>query len=240
MRGEHVPPYAIASKGKGSSPHARGAPLVDAHIWGFPGIIPACAGSTLATSPCSRCRRDHPRMRGEHSAPSLPPFTHRGSSPHARGARRGEPRRLDVAGIIPACAGSTSRNHPLRQAGRDHPRMRGEHSCTSIEGHQNEGSSPHARGAQPRRPDALAQAGIIPACAGSTLMGSLTTKAAWDHPRMRGEHFLTKMLRNFNTGSSPHARGAPRRLAYRDVSGGIIPACAGSTLKNPSSRYHTV
>ena len=66
-------------------------------------------------------------MRGEH-------FTHcaeiaalMGSSPHARGARRVERLPRKVAGIIPACAGSTVLDLLHGGADTDHPRMRGEH-----------------------------------------------------------------------------------------------------------------
>ena len=175
------------------------------------GIIPACAGSTdeceveedyyEGSSPHARGARngrsswscpsgDHPRMRGEH----------------VRGGAARTPRH----GIIPACAGSTtpvcamiastagSSPHArgalkpvvtLMAAWRDHPRMRGEHGA------------PHER--------LGLLAGIIPACAGSTLqnvwwyracIGSsphargalrITTGISCkvkDHPRMRGEH----------------------------------------------------
>ena len=121
---------------KGSSPHARGAlPLWRNEPQGR-GIIPACAGSTKGSTfarrqPWDHCapggiipacagstrrpitpplrRRDHPRMRGEHSGDEGSKVKLTGSSPHARGAQRarcggGVPR-----GIIPACAGSTYR-----------------------------------------------------------------------------------------------------------------------------------
>ena len=196
------------------------------------GIIPACAGNTVdgeeahrigegsspharGTRPCTaaakRPCRDHPRMRGEH------------------GFRVRVP--VEVAGIIPACAGNTSPrglsafagwgssphargtrpSWPRQQSGlRDHPRMRGEH------------------GFRVRVPVEVAR--IIPACAGNTGETELCdewcpgssphargTRARWaasttcprDHPRMRGEH-----ARMTNVGNAT-AR--------------IIPACAGNT-----------
>ena len=133
--------------------------------------------------------RDHPRMRGEHW-PGRPSTCARpGSSPHARGAlaaRLVDPR---VVGIIPACAGSTSR--------------------ASLHSYRHAGSSPHARGARNPQGAGNLGVGIIPACAGSTF-GSITTQSLMtgssphargaqcrgsaarvctgDHPRMRGEH----------------------------------------------------
>ena len=230
-------PVVCAYNRMGSSPHARGAPtpsstarpasgdhprmrgehfLPPVLAAELVGIIPACAGST------------YKQLR--NLAPSV------GSSPHARGAPPpSSGRRPSRRGIIPACAGSTGASLPFlarckgssphargapssRHGGswrcRDHPRMRGEHHL--------------------ERSGAELEARIIPACAGSTLrrmtwkgthVGSSphargapaarigTRKAAWDHPRMRGEH-------------------VPRAVL---VSGGvgIIPACAGSTIPRP-------
>ena len=107
-------------------------------------------------------------MRGEH----LPRFTHlildEGSSPHARGALGDVVAALHGRGIIPACAGSTRSRRPSRRTIRDHPRMRGEHLLACSMPMLLQGSSPHARGALPRRQHRQAAHGIIPACAGST------------------------------------------------------------------------
>ena len=72
------------------------------------GIIPACAGSTLASRDGNAEVEDHPRLRGEHlSALHMCDFS-TGSSPLARGALLGLTDQRDGRGIIPACAGSTS------------------------------------------------------------------------------------------------------------------------------------
>ena len=52
-------------------------------------------------------RRDHPRLRGEHSYRSVGMCTRGGSSPPARGALWGAYDLAGQTGIIPACAGST-------------------------------------------------------------------------------------------------------------------------------------
>ena len=49
------------------------------------------------------------------------------------------------------------------------------------------------------------------------------------HPRMRGEHSSSDGLEVMDTGSSPHARGAPPACRHRPRGRGLIPACAGST-----------
>ena len=66
MRGEHVFGALMGSDPRGSSPHARGAQEVAGRRVAWPGIIPACAGSTESGSNSTCQVRDHPRMRGEH------------------------------------------------------------------------------------------------------------------------------------------------------------------------------
>ena len=133
-------------------------------------------------------------------------------------------------GVIPACAGSTVRR--------------------ALRPPLSAGSSPHARGAHGKMRFANVSIGIIPACAGSTTDRSHHAWRCRDHPRMRGEHAPTRRHRatawginpacagstnapsafgSRRQGSSPHARGAQRRLVDGRCQGGIIPACAGST-----------
>ena len=47
---------------------------------------------------------------------------------------------------------------------------------------------------------------------------------------MRGEHKFAWIKSRRLEGSSPHARGALKKGEVELVAGGIIPACAGSTL----------
>ena len=47
MRGEHTLNQRKAIEEEGSSPHARGAHLLNWIKLHWPGIIPACAGSTV-------------------------------------------------------------------------------------------------------------------------------------------------------------------------------------------------
>ena len=91
----------------GSSPHTRGAlaDRVGGHQAGR--IIPAYAGSTLAAHVFWLCRKDHPRIRGEHLAGLGRVIGGVGSSPHTRGAHQNQCDSRHEAGIIPAYAGST-------------------------------------------------------------------------------------------------------------------------------------
>ena len=168
MCGEH---FIISARGlgkTGSSPHVRGAPERFEAFARAVGIIPACAGSTTSIGHNWTGMWDHPRMCGEHVV--LPPFfwTVSGSSPHVRGARSAWVIGAVFAGIIPACAGSTSPWPSASARCGDHPRMCGEHDppCWSL--HVFQGSSPHVRGAPKGRSGSKDGTGIIPACAGST------------------------------------------------------------------------
>ena len=168
-------------------------------------------------------------MCGEHSTVPTTYSAYEGSSPHVRGAH--SPRNLPrtACGIIPACAGSTERHHKRWFAGRDHPRMCGEHSPSVSRCEESLGSSPHVRGAPDDGLLRHLHEGIIPACAGSTTCRNSRASADWDHPRMCGEHRIVVHGRAVRVGSSPHVRGAHVSVQVDTRAVGIIPACAGST-----------
>ena len=199
-------------------------------------------------------------MRGEHEVEAAITTYDPGSSPHARGAPVGVLDADAPAGIIPACAGSTTSTAAQTGGSRDHPRMRGEHWVAQLTRLWSGGSSPHARGALRVRRLRHRAPGIIPACAGSTrstastggggagiipaCAGSTTARigsrcAGWDHPRMRGEHFDQIDSQSERGGSSPHARGARAKLIRVLVGRRIIPACAGSTPTTPGTACPT-
>mgnify|MGYP006890180212 FL=1 len=107
--------------------------------------------------------------------------------------------------------------------------MCGEHLDAGSEQKPCPGSSPHVRGALLRLLIAATIGGIIPACAGSTRRACRRCWPNRDHPRMCGEHDGADGVSSPPWGSSPHVRGAPLALNCVAFSGGIIPACAGST-----------
>ena len=92
-----------------------------------------------------------------------------GSSPLARGALSVDVQDAGFCGIIPACAGSTRLPKKGETSDWDHPRLRGEHAFPLAKQKLAEGSSPLARGALFAEGAGVLFAGIIPACAGSTL-----------------------------------------------------------------------
>ena len=132
-------------------------------------------------------------------------------------------------GITPAYAGSTARCRSGEPARRDHPRVCGEHRHANGAGVPPQGSSPRMRGAlRLRRAHAHAH-GIIPAYAGSTSIVVSATSSRWDHPRVCGEHMSASATARALAGSSPRMRGAPAQSNGNALTGGIIPAYAGST-----------
>ena len=229
MRGEHWMGHPALCGSMGSSPHARGAPVIGTETAPPAGIIPACAGSTAAEGLGWEPVWDHPRMRGEHQLKGGLSYELGGSSPHARGARRRTSSPRPFGRIIPACAGSTNARCRVWMSYGDHPRMRGEHPLHRGKSLRGRGSSPHARGARKRSTRECCECGIIPACAGSTFGHFAAGHSDGDHPRMRGEHSWGRLQTTSLLGSSPHARGAHQTIKRRGRGVGIIPACAGST-----------
>ena len=174
-------------------------------------------------------------MRGEHRTLARSSSTSAGSSPRARGAPADGDAAAAVRGIIPACAGSTRVSHESSASKRDHPRVRGEHVSGGSSRPQRGGSSPRARGAHAAAGVLRGLPGIIPACAGSTSPTRLEVHDAGDHPRVRGEHSISRPMNSGQLGSSPRARGALYRRNNPPSAYGIIPACAGSTSQDHRS-----
>ncbi len=238
-RGEHMVGSSLEVVGPGSSPRARGALREHARHVTRPGIIPASAGSTTAFASTAASTADHPRERGEHQHLVGVGLLQAGSSPRARGALPPLRREALLEGIIPASAGSTALGRARRTERRDHPRERGEHVIEAEPRKDSRGSSPRARGAQSLTRRGPRRRGIIPASAGSTSGGTSSTHCPWDHPRERGEHAMSLSPESSWPGSSPRARGAPKRIIRSREVPGIIPASAGSTegsVTSPSRR----
>ena len=132
-----------------------------------------------------------------------------GSSPHTRGALPRETRPVNIVRIIPAYAGSTSKDFGTASSPGDHPRIRGEHApAVDVD---------------------VTFQWIIPAYAGSTSGHLRRLATPEDHPRIRGEHTFAAKHPATSAGSSPHTRGAPHFPSLKKGKIRIIPAYAGST-----------
>ncbi len=230
MRGERAGSTRSASRGAGSSPHARGTPPRSGVRSRPARIIPACAGNAAPRRSGATVPPDHPRMRGERCARILPTSSYCGSSPHARGTRVSADSGAVTYRIIPACAGNADPNGGWRSGAPDHPRMRGERSHAVAHGVRHVGSSPHARGTLFAGWVAVDVRRIIPACAGNADLCDLPLPPKPDHPRMRGERTGVVVATNGHRGSSPHARGTRGRLPCLPYLLRIIPACAGNAF----------
>lgn len=131
---------------------------------------------------------------------------------------------------IPAYAGSTDRYHDRRPSPRAHPHLRGEHTDPGANFPWDVGSSPLTQGAPCHSSYCYGPLGLIPAYAGSTLVGDFYALRLGAHPRLRGEHILASTMAADTRGSSPLTRGARLRPATVKLLLRLIPAYAGSTL----------
>ena len=149
-------------------------------------------------------------MRGTRSAPG-PGRRKRGSSPRVRGT------------LVPVWCGGFVH--------RDHPRVCGEHFHDPYTGRTMRESSPRVRGTPFGCVLLAVGAGIIPACAGNTRTPRGFRTGRRDHPRVCGEHDHIGHGGIRVKGSSPRVRGTPGRRVCAQAMRGIIPACAGNTLR---------
>ncbi len=143
-----------------------------------------------------------------------------------------------LRGIIPACAGNTGGFTWRVYLEGDHPRVCGEHDTRGIRRLHNSGSSPRVRGTRcaPSKPVHLT--GIIPACAGNTGSAILNGLLNGDHPRVCGEHPTRRRTGPTAPGSSPRVRGTPLEGLKPFLGAGIIPACAGNTVRGHDLVVH--
>ena len=235
-RGVYATGRARAPLPWGSSPLARGL-LGDRPGGRSPrGIIPARAGFTW------RCRRraggpaDHPRSRGVYHPMRIRTIKPEGSSPLARGLLAFRFAFRVCVWIIPARAGFTLRLLAPEPGLTDHPRSRGVYPRTTPRPPDGPGSSPLARGLRPVSLDYLVRVGIIPARAGFTGQVDHPYGDRRDHPRSRGAYSCSSGRVSRTAGSSPLARGLPRRPHGGDRRRWIIPARAGFTgLHEPAA-----
>ena len=168
-------------------------------------------------------------MRGEYFEYERPPLRPLGSPPLARGVQTTVAHYFGYEGIIPACAGSTTKIHSGSHHHKDHPRLRGEYQRNSSQVISWRGSSPLTRGVQSDTFSFQAGSRIIPAYAGSTDLVSILKLFKQDHPRLRGEYQQELVLVGSFLGSSPLTRGVLPDPVPSGLNPRIIPAYAGST-----------
>ena len=145
-RGENVELSRVPIRDYGSSPLTRGKPNAKIPNATIRGLIPAHAGKTQWRATCPRRFSAHPRSRGENLVDGIADHDPDGSSPLTRGKPPSSRAMALISGLIPAHAGKTMTTGMPFEAGRAHPRSRGENarglrgSCVLA------GSSPLTRG----------------------------------------------------------------------------------------------
>ena len=210
-RGDHMESPLKSQASLGSSPLARGPPLLaNGDVWPH-GLIPARAGTTAGG--------------GGNDAGDM------GSSPLARGPPGPVCFRRFAPGLIPARAGTTLQPYPELGKSGAHPRSRGDHSQSRVSVRGLQGSSPLARGPQFGGAFTLCVQGLIPARAGTTAAGDRLHHILRAHPRSRGDHGVLGRARDGVAGSSPLARGPPHDTRSVAPHLGLIPARAGTTRR---------
>ena len=228
-RGVYENPASKVVNSGGSSPLARGLRGVPGGVPAARGIIPARAGFTRRDRRRGAVPPDHPRSRGVYARERNRTAPAPGSSPLARGLRRGRLPGHYRPGIIPARAGFT---HVAGVEGvglGDHPRSRGVYVVALAALLIASGSSPLARGLPGGCQQGDAPPGIIPARAGFTFPRTSLFLGPMDHPRSRGVYPGTGPRPRSGSGSSPLARGLLSVKTYGAQHKGIIPARAGFT-----------
>ena len=107
LRGEHLIPPRSTSPKAGSPPLTRGTrTAASVRAWKS-GITPAYAGNTGACTVLKYVKRDHPRLRGEHSFVCELFSAISGSPPLTRGTPGIVSSEIRRKGITPAYAGNT-------------------------------------------------------------------------------------------------------------------------------------
>ena len=223
---------------RGSSPLARGLPPRSRFRGRGRGIIPARAGFTQSGDVGIIHAVDHPRSRGVYHGHRLENPRRQGSSPLARGLRRGDYQAAIAGRIIPARAGFTRHGNRRRWRGPDHPRSRGVYVNYEAGNALTQGSSPLARGLPMNVNSGEEKHGIIPARAGFTCPAWFHGATRKDHPRSRGVYLPMTVAQMAKAGSSPLARGLLSANHMRGPASRIIPARAGFTraiCRRPSS-----
>ena len=132
LRGDHIMNFCKCFRYKGSPPLTRGPPCKVSTDCLVAGITPAYAGTTISMQESNGFSRDHPRLRGDHclfTSVSLAPL---GSPPLTRGPRGIIGLFSKLSRITPAYAGTTSDEEVEENMGRDHPRLRGDHTKLEL------------------------------------------------------------------------------------------------------------
>ena len=170
------------------------------------GITPACAGTTCGAAGRGRSGGDHPRVCGNHFLQCKRFGFQAGSPPRVREPRAAISGGEFLAGITPACAGTTLQFSENCVKRWDHPRVCGNHRFNKSSANSCRGSPPRVREPLFRLSMPYLLMGITPACAGTTLLALFNLIVMRDHPRVCGNHATAATTTNVVEGSPPRVR----------------------------------
>ena len=114
---------------------------------------------------------------------------------------------------------------------RAHPRVGGENPTVARPEPREAGSSPRGRGKLHETKLRARHRGLIPAWAGKTRLMSAGMTQVRAHPRVGGENAAGRARQQPDMGSSPRGRGKPPIVGAYTMTGGLIPAWAGKTVR---------
>ena len=134
-------------------------------------------------------------------------WLHIGSSPHMRGTQFRSCFAKGFVRFIPAHAGNTTTPTAGTQSPTVHPRVCGEHTRVVACASSLIGSSPRMRGTRKIWSNSYSGCRFIPAYAGNTRAPSGKSRPSTVHPRVCGEHEITRGRSAAVNGSSPRMRG---------------------------------
>ena len=229
--GENCETLIVSQSPHGSSPRGRGKRRGDGVSVAAAGLIPARAGKTRRRSRTIDGRKAHPRAGGENPARAGRRHHWWGSSPRGRGKPSRHTNLGVCLGLIPARAGKTSSSTPRAATRKAHPRAGGENYGRVEETADGRGSSPRGRGKLLQCFECQPGRGLIPARAGKTAARSASPGKRRAHPRAGGENRLAVRLASELGGSSPRGRGKQHGRQLTAMTGRLIPARAGKTIR---------
>ena len=213
----------------GSSPRVRGKLYDRWRASHDRRLIPACAGKTSWMQAATKSGKAHPRVCGENARAKPGKPSTAGSSPRVRGKQWFDGTGSPTGRLIPACAGKTRGWRAKTRSGRAHPRVCGENARPGTQERFRQGSSPRVRGKLTDAGQEAGDCGLIPACAGKTVVARSKSSGRGAHPRVCGENSATTFEGAWGNGSSPRVRGKPLCFESEGVETRLIPACAGKT-----------
>ena len=175
--------------------------------WSFYRFIPACVGNIVASEILAAELSVHPRVCGEHPSPIRIGVPSTGSSPRVWGTFLFSIFKFVAPRFIPACVGNIHFQSFFRHRGAVHPRVCGEHLRFGENRWHKNGSSPRVWGTLPPNHVSDFITRFIPACVGNMRQTARCGCCTTVHPRVCGEHTITRQITPYKCGSSPRVWG---------------------------------